>query len=286
MIESDRNSYPEQNNLCGKDELDLHKCTLEDLDELQALSESVNWNQLPADWRNFIELGGVWCMKNLDRIVGTAAWIPRSSSTVWIGVVITKPEWRGRSIATKLMKKIIEESSCYDSRLLDASAMGEPVYRKLGFKEMYIVSRMGIGGICTPSRLSWKPVSEDDVKKLFPGDPLPMQLFKNAPELCKIAENNGKILGYFMGRYGLKSVHFGPLYAENTAIAIDAVNEMRAIAGNAQVTMDIMGYQKDFINLLLENGADLKRDFTRMYHGKYTCAENPEMFAAAGPEYG
>lgn len=271
---------------CGKGGLYLRKCTQDDIKELQELSESVNWNQLPADWNNFIELGGVWSMIHLNRIVGTAAWIPRNKSTVWIGLVITKPEWRGCSIATQLMKKVIEESSSYESCLLDASAMGAPVYRKLGFKDMYIVSRMALSGVTPQSVLSWRQMSEDDVKKLSADDPLLPQLFKNAPELCRVAEENGNISAWFMGRYGLKSVHIGPVYAKDTAAALDAVYEAKAAAKGCAVTMDVMEYQKEFVSQLVQNGAELKRDFLRMYLGKYTYAENSEMFAAAGPEYG
>ena len=50
--------------------------------------------------------------------------------------------------------------------------------------------------------------------------------------------------------------------------------------------MDIMGYQKEFVEKLRLSGAEWRRDFLRMYHGTETAFDNPEMFAAAGPEYG
>ena len=271
---------------CGKGGLYLRKCTLEDVAELQELSESVNWNQLPADWENFIKLGGVWSMIHLNRIIGTAAWIPRDDKTVWIGLVITKPEWRGCSIATRLMEKMIEESSAYQTRLLDASAMGAPVYRRLGFKDMYTVSRIALGGNTTLPELNWEMMSEEEAETLLPNDPLLPELYKNAPELCCIARQNGKIAAWFAGRYGLKSIHIGPLHAVDTSCALDAVNQARKIAKGTIVTMDIMGYQKEFAEKLRLSGTEWRRDFLRMYHGTETAFDNPEMFAAAGPEYG
>ena len=271
---------------CGKGGLYMRKCTIEDIAELQELSESVNWNQLPADWQNFIKLGGVWSIIHLNRIVGTAAWIPRDDKTVWIGLVITKPEWRGCSIATRLMEKMIEETSGYETRLLDASAMGAPVYRKLGFKDMYVVSRIALGGNCSTPALKWEKMTENEASNLLPGDPLLPELFKNAPELCFTAKENGKTVAWFAGRYGLKSIHIGPLHAVSTGYALDAVNKARETARGTAVTMDIMSYQKDFAEKLTLSGAELRRDFLRMYHGKETACDNPEMFAAAGPEYG
>ena len=271
---------------CGKGGLYIRKCIEEDVPELQALSESVNWNQVPADWKNFIRLGGVWSVIHLNRIVGTAAWIPRDDKTVWIGVVITKPEWRGCSIATRLMEKIIGETASYPTRLLDASAMGAPVYRRLGFQDMYTVSRIALAGNFAAPELAWEKMTETEAKMLLPKDPLLPEMFKNAPEFCYVAKQNGKTAAWFAGRYGLKSIHIGPLHAVDASCALDAVRQARLAAKGAAVTMDIMGYQKDFVEKLTLSGAEFRRDFLRMYHGKEVTFDNPEMFAAAGPEYG
>ncbi|MBO7152839.1 MAG: GNAT family N-acetyltransferase [Lentisphaeria bacterium] len=274
---------------CGKGGLYLRKCVMEDVPELQELSESVNWDQLPADWENFISLGGVWSMVHLNRIVGTAAWIPRDDNTVWIGLVITKPEWRGCSIATRLMQAIIDETSDYQCRGLDASAMGAPVYRRLGFKDGYTVSRIELSGkYDKPSLLDWYDMSEAEAASIAKetNDPLIMTLFSNAPELCKVGKLNGRSAAYFLGRYGLKSVHIGPLCAQSLEFALDAVNMARESANGKVVTMDIMGYQSKFADRLKLSGAEFKRDFLRMWHGTAMDEENPAVFAAAGPEYG
>ena len=271
---------------CGKGGLYLRKCTLDDVAELQELSESVKWNQLPADWENFIKLGAVWSVIHLNRIVGTAAWVPRDGNVVWIGLVITRPEWRGCSIATRLMEKIIEETSNYPTRLLDASTMGSPVYSRLGFRGMYTVSRVALAGSFTAPELEWQPMSECEAQTLLPDDPLLPELFKNAPELCFVAKRNGKTAAWFAGRYGLNSLHIGPLHAVDSSCALDAVRHARMIANGRCVTMDIMGYQQEFVKALTLTGTEFRRDFLRMYHGRELAFENPEMFAAAGPEYG
>ncbi|MBR7119194.1 MAG: GNAT family N-acetyltransferase [Lentisphaeria bacterium] len=269
-------------------ELVLRECSADDLKELQQLSERVKWNQLPADWLNFLNAGKVWSMVHINRIVGTAAWIPRSKNCVWIGLVITLEEWRGCSIATRLMKKIIEQTSQYSSRLLDASAMGEPVYRRLGFKDMYQVSRIAIENYSAKVSPGpdWQPMTQDDVAELGKDDPLLPMLFENAPELCKVAFSGNKRIAWFMGRYGLNSIHLGPVYAEDVSGALGAVNEFKRLADGRKITLDAMGYQKEFLNALYLDGAQNMRDFTRMYHGRCDRQENPQMFAAAGPEYG
>lgn len=273
----------------GKGGLYLRKCVKEDIPELQQLSESVNWNQVPADWSNFIGLGSVWSMIHLNRIVGTAAWIPRSDNTVWIGVVITKPEWRGCSIATRLMQAILDETSGFPCRGLDASAMGAPIYRKLGFQDGYTVSRIELGGnYSKASLLDWQNMTGEEAETIgrCTNDPLIPVMFANAPELCKVGKLNGKTAAYFLGRYGLKSIHIGPLHAQSLEFALDAVNMARETANGRVVTMDIMGYQHKFAERLKLGGAEFKRDFLRMWHGVQMNEENPAIFAAAGPEYG
>ena len=275
----------------GSGALYLRKCTLDDLEELQALSESVNWNQLPGDWRNFLELGGVWSMIHLNRIVATAAWVPRSNGTVWIGLVITKPEWRGCGIATRLMRRIMEETAHYPRRMLDASDMGAPVYRKLGFLDAPRIHRLELSGAYgKPSLLEWSPMTEADLREIgdTAADDLVKKLQQNAPELAWIGRENGRIKAWFAGRYGLRTVQFGPLYADAPVFALDAVSQMRSAADGRNVTLDAAGWHRDdFMQQLLENGAERKRDFLRMYHGEPDPdLANPACFAAAGPEYG
>ena len=275
----------------GNGALYLRKCTEEDLDELQALSESVNWNQLPGDWRNFLELGGVWSMIHLNRIVGTAAWVPRANGSVWIGLVITKPEWRGCGIATQLMQKVMEETAHYPRRMLDASAMGAPVYRKLGFVDAPWIHRLELSGAYQkPVLLKWVPMTQADLRTIGgnDADELVQKMYQNAPELCWVGKKDGKIAAWFAGRYGLRTVQFGPLYADSAAFALDAAAQMRVVADGKIVTVDATGWKMDdFVKPLLENGAERKRDFLRMYHGaEDPNLQNPCCFAAAGPEYG
>ncbi len=274
----------------GSGALYLRKCVAGDLDELQALSESVNWNQLPGDWRNFLASGGVWSMIHLNRIVAAAAWLPRGNGAVWIGLVITKPEWRGCGIATSLMQQILAETGHYPRRMLDASDMGAPVYRKLGFLEAGRIHRLELSGAYTrPALLQWSPLTEQDLRAIGTeiADDLIGTLRQNAPELAWIGRKNGQIKAWFTGRYGLRTTHFGPLYADSAEAALDAVSQMRVAADGRPVSLDVAGWHwDDFGAVLLENGAARKRDFLRMYHGDPAPAADPGCFAAAGPEYG
>ena len=66
------------------------------------------------------------------------------------------------------MEKIIEETASYPTRLLDASAMGAPVYRRLGFQDMYTVSRIALAGNFAAPELAWEKMTETEAKTLLP----------------------------------------------------------------------------------------------------------------------
>ena len=269
-------------------ELDLRLCTENDISELCQLVADVNWDQVATDCRNFMKHGEIWGVFNSDHPVACAAWVKRSEDMVWIGMVITRPEWRGRSIATKLMKKLLERTSQFRYHLLDASAMGEPVYRKLGFADMYRVSRISWQGKPTiPAQLEW--VKFDSRRHELPGvaagDPLVAQFMENAPELSYVGLRDGKICAWFSGRAGRTAMHIGPLWAEDTASAIEALGQAAQVTGFVQLTLDIVDCQEEFKKYLFDTGAVLLRDFLRMSLPETGFI--PEgIYLGAGPEYG
>jgi GNAT superfamily N-acetyltransferase len=69
------------------------------------------------------------------KIVGCGIAIVHGTIS-WLGTIIVLPEYRGQGIGTEITSHLIQY--CKDrgctTQLLSASAMGEPVYRKLGFK--------------------------------------------------------------------------------------------------------------------------------------------------------
>ncbi|HEX2946749.1 MAG TPA: GNAT family N-acetyltransferase [Clostridia bacterium] len=89
-----------------------------------------------------------WIACDEDRIVATSGlcfyYAPPtyrnlSGTTAYIMNVYTRPEYRKRGIATKLMEYIVQEAKCRGcSKItLNASDMGRPLYGKLGFKDVH-----------------------------------------------------------------------------------------------------------------------------------------------------
>ncbi len=268
------------------------QCTQDNIPELTGLSTSVNWDHIEADWQMFLDCGKIWSMVSPDQIVGSAAWIPRSRNSVWIGLVITRQEWRGRSIATTLMKRVLEDSSDHAARYLDAAPGGIPIYRKLGFQDMYKVFRMTSQGVAEPTsapfRLEWRSVEERDLPLpgIGPEDPLLPAMVRRNPEYSAVGCADGRTAAWFTGRKGRQFNHIGAVWAGNPEDAAEAVQcYMRKQKG--PYIIDVPEYQKDFIAFLNSLGFQAGREFLRMRLGPDQAeVSDPHLFAAAGPEFG
>lgn len=117
----------------------------EDIPAAEHLSTMAGWNQTPEDWQRVLTLApeGSWGIEVRGLIVATATGIRREDGLVWIGMVLTHPDWRGRGFASTLMCHILNtERERGTTRFgLDATALGKPIYEKLGFRAAYDVER-------------------------------------------------------------------------------------------------------------------------------------------------
>jgi GNAT superfamily N-acetyltransferase len=126
---------------CLRDKADISK------EEYQALDESVkNWTIENVKNKSYI---GYYCLRG-NEIVGFAGMLLFSLPPYLgkcnrkVGHVLsffTYPQFRSKGIGDKLMKYIIEEAKILGLDRLDliATPMGEPLYRKNGFKEPRMV---------------------------------------------------------------------------------------------------------------------------------------------------
>jgi GNAT superfamily N-acetyltransferase len=94
-----------------------------ELRDAEGLVREAGWNQVAADWRIFLELGSVYAVRDsAGRVIATAATIPYGGRVAWISMVLVAGDYRGRGIATRLLRRCVDD--CVDRRLqpvLDAT---------------------------------------------------------------------------------------------------------------------------------------------------------------------
>src|SRR5580658_4259086 len=100
-----------------------------------ALSQAAGWDQTEDDWRLAIRMNpdGCFAVEQEGSIIATTTSIRYGTRLAWIGMVLTHPEFRGRGYATALLQQILDHLRGTETVKLDATAMGEPLYRKFGF---------------------------------------------------------------------------------------------------------------------------------------------------------
>jgi GNAT superfamily N-acetyltransferase len=121
-----------------------------DVSSAMELSIAANWNQTPEDWHRIMHLSaeGCRCIEDDGKIVATATLLPYGTRLAWIGMVLTRPEYRRRGLARLLLEDVIAiaERRGIHTLKLDATEEGRPLYEHLGFVVEKIVERWGRDG--------------------------------------------------------------------------------------------------------------------------------------------
>src|SRR5678815_874884 len=119
------------------DQVEIRLLFESDIPAAMRLKEAAGWNQTEADWRRLIKLepNGCFAAMENDQLIGTTTTTTYEDDLAWIGMVLVDPQYRRRGIATRLMQMAL---AYLDGKVavvkLDATAEGNPVYEKFGFK--------------------------------------------------------------------------------------------------------------------------------------------------------
>jgi GNAT superfamily N-acetyltransferase len=109
----------------------------DDVPSATELSIAANWNQTPEDWHRIMQLSvdGCRCIEEGGKIVATLTLLPYAASLAWIGMVLTRAEYRRQGLARQLMEDVIAIAQRRGVRTLklDATDEGRPLYESLGF---------------------------------------------------------------------------------------------------------------------------------------------------------
>lgn len=99
-----------------------------------ALSQAAGWPHRPEDWDLTLSVSqGVAAIKD-GRVVGTAL-CSLHGPVATLNMIIVDAAMRGRGLGRQMMDRIIDLAKEREMRLV-ATEEGEPLYRKLGFKEI------------------------------------------------------------------------------------------------------------------------------------------------------
>ncbi len=274
---------------------------LPDIGQAINLSNAEKWNQTKKDWELLIGNPLNVCLSahNGGKIIGTATAINYKDEIAWIGMVLVAQEHRGNGISNMLLSGLFEKLKSCRSVKLDATPAGQPVYKKYGFKDEYLIHRMIAPCINLPlrtERLPLRQIFTSDIeavvefdRKIFGADrkQLIHYLVNNFSNNCWMLISHRQITGIALGRKGNHYYQIGPVMALNAELAKMLISKsLEKLVGQA-VVIDIPEDKKELAEWLESIGFSKQRIFIRMYRNENPFPGIPEnQFLICGPEFG
>jgi len=263
-----------------------------------ALCRASGWNQTGRDWRTFLDAAprGVLVAEEDGRVIGTVATLPYGPFT-WISMVLVDPAARGRGVGTLLLERGLALVPADVPARLDATRLGEPLYRTLGFTAEYGLSRWFLGE--PPSRSTrsprvrpfeprdWPAVRRMDVRAFgAPRMPLLERFAEEAPEYAWVL-HDAAVRGYLFGRRGHNRDQLGPLVADSSSSAIALLDTCLVAHPDRRFFVDAPDDHRPWTEALAHRGFTVERSFLRMHRGILTAPGEPSfVYAITGPEFG
>ena len=273
--------------------------TAADIPAGMRLCASAGWNQLEEDWRFFLESpgSGGFLAECEGRVVGTVAFV-RYPGLDWIAMMLVDPERRRTGIGARLMEQALgalKGSACVG---LDATPLGEPLYRRFGFETSYTLMRTKAAVAAErfePFAGGSRPIASADLpavlardREIFGADrsALLAALFARAPEFAWMAGDAGVVRGYCFGRPGRLFHQLGPVAADDRETARRVVSACFSRCGGRTVAVDAPGLDTEWLAWLESMGFAIERPFARMFLAGHAHPGTPErQYAIAGPEF-
>lgn len=266
-----------------------------------ALTRAANWNQNEADWRWMLGMGHGWGIVVEDgSLAASTLVLPYEGKFAWVSMVLVAPAHRRKGYASQLLRTAIAD---LESRgltpILDATPAGHAVYRQEGFRDTWGFRRFALKGRKDAPTMTHgitvRPLAARDWPRLLALDaaafgadrePLLRALSTRLPDAALVAEQDGSVAGFLLGREGHEANQLGPLVTRNVDIA-QALLAYALSRVAAPIYADLVDHAPALQAWLEANGFAFQRPYTRMVHGAPRAPGDASgVMLVAGPELG
>lgn len=268
----------------------------DDLADAMHLKDAAGWNQTEEDWLRLLDLSpeGCFAAECDDRVVSTATVVCYGRDLAWIGMVLTKPEYRGRGLARAVMNSALEFARARGVAQagLDATELGAGLYRTFGFWDQCDVARWQREPQAAQARLGQ---ATGAVEVYRPAPELDRAAFgaERAALLASLARHECASVGdaaFAMGRPGSKAAYFGPCVSRDGESVRRLLEWYLPAHAHETVYWDLLADHRAAARLARESGFHPLRKLTRMRLNLRddvpTGGDDALVYALAGFEYG
>lgn len=259
-----------------------------DLTAAAELSAAAGWNQTADDWRMLLELvpEGCWAMELDHGVVATTTLLGYGRKLGWIGMVLTKPEFRGRGYARRLLTHAMDRADeiGIETLKLDATDQGQPLYEKLGFRAEQGVERWTRHSGYRTAHPALPRVNDTNQavdEDVFGAD--------RSELLRKLTARRAPLRlggGFLLSRPGARLSYLGPCVANDQAVARELVERCLGAWGQDGWCWDLLAANRKAIALARSLGFTPVRRLLRMARGHECRGIEERIWAIAGFELG
>jgi GNAT superfamily N-acetyltransferase len=265
------------------------------------LSRRAHWNQNAADWQWMLGFGRGYGLTLADgTLAASTITLPYSERFAWISMVLVLPEHRRKGYATRLLRHALDDLQAEGrAAVLDATPAGREVYAHEGFHDTWGFRRYEARALrdCAESNAGprVRPLTAQDWPGVLALDArafgasrqaLLRSLTARLPAASLVAERDGALAGFIVGRDGREASQLGPLVACDADAAM-ALLDAALERVPAPLFLDVVDREDRLRAWLEARGFEFQRPFTRMVQGSDRApGEQPLIFCPAGAELG
>ena len=276
--------------------------TIDDLTLCRHLVQEAGWNQVDADWMRAMKLDPTGCfVAEFDNQPVATTTSCRFGPIAWIAMVLVDVTVRGKGIGQQMVEHAIDHlvRQGTETIRLDATALGQALYKKLGFQDEYEVVRY------------WRnPVEQkagsEDLHVISAGEPMNEKLINLDQEVtgtnrkCYIEDlinenggpfyykisKTGKVAGYAFSRTGSTATQIGPAIALSSTDGSLLLDAIASQYHGVKTYVDIPVENRSATAWAKSNGFEEQRRFMRMFRGQRIHDQPKLIWAISGPEKG
>jgi len=286
-------------------ELEIREMEMDDLPHALRLSTQAGWNQNKQDWRRIYYLCDDSCFagKIDGQLVATGSLVPYENKCGWIGVMLVDEKYRRHGCGGAMLNRLVRTAD--DMGLewvgLDATEMGEPLYRKKGFRSVGGVDRWKLQkphrAIAISGIREYDSIHDEEAVRQLDAAATGMErrdLLLHLDSDARreegsfiVCDQNG-LLGFGCSRPRRTGPQIGPVIAASADIAAAIVSALleRLNPGEQSPVLIDVPRGSGIESWLIGQEFEVTRRLTRMVRGYAQLGNSPLSFAIAGFEYG
>jgi hypothetical protein len=213
-------------------------------------------------------------------------------------MMLVDPAERGAGLGAQLLAGALAALGDAPCVGLDATPLGEPLYRRFGFVGDYSLARTKatVDGLRFPDAAgAARRMLASDLEAVFRRDRevfgadrgrLLASLFERAPECAWIVPDAAEVKGYSFGRPGHLYSQLGPVVATDAGTARELVIRCLSQLGGRVFAVDVPLLDAEWLEFLKSVGFVEERRFLRMFvRGDVHPGIAAQQYAICGPEF-